>query len=179
MVRAAYLAMEFVGWFVIVPVSLAALLTGLVQSLGTEWGLFRHYWVSVKFLLTAVATIMLLLHMPTVSRMSGMAAAMTLPIADSSVLGVQLVLHAAGGLLVLLATTALSIFKPWGMTPFGQRKATLSIVPRRQTIMRDLPSLDRRSTTGIPRGLVVLFWIVGLVLLLSVLHLATGGLRHH
>ena len=41
-----------IGWFVIVPASLASLLTGLVQSLGTEWGLFRHYWVSAKFLLT-------------------------------------------------------------------------------------------------------------------------------
>ena len=42
MVRAAYLSMELIGWFVIVPFSLAALLTGLVQSLGTPWGLFRH-----------------------------------------------------------------------------------------------------------------------------------------
>lgn len=43
-VRAAYLAMDLIGWFVIVPLSLASLLTGLVQSLGTRWGLFRHYW---------------------------------------------------------------------------------------------------------------------------------------
>ena len=65
--RAAYIAMELTGWFVIVPLSLASLLTGLVQSLGTTWGLFRHYWVLVKFLLTIGATIVLLLHMPTVS----------------------------------------------------------------------------------------------------------------
>ena len=39
-VRAAFLSMELIGWFVIVPLSLAALFTGLVQSLGTEWGLF-------------------------------------------------------------------------------------------------------------------------------------------
>src|SRR5438876_8144523 len=55
-VRAACLAMELIGWFVIVPCSLAALLTGVVQSLGTEWGLFRHYWILVKFLLTIGAT---------------------------------------------------------------------------------------------------------------------------
>lgn len=61
-VRAAYLAMNLVGQFIIVPLSLAALLTGLVQSLGSHWGLFRHYWVIVKFTLTIGATLLLLLH---------------------------------------------------------------------------------------------------------------------
>src|ERR671915_105942 len=73
MVRAAYLSMELIGWFIIVPFSLAALLTGLVQSLGTQWGLFRHYWILVKFLLTVTATIVLLLHMPTIGRVARMA----------------------------------------------------------------------------------------------------------
>lgn len=41
-VRAVYLAMNLIGWSVIVPLSLASLLTGVVQSLGTPWGLFRH-----------------------------------------------------------------------------------------------------------------------------------------
>ncbi|MBA3519246.1 MAG: hypothetical protein H0T75_16780, partial [Rhizobiales bacterium] len=56
MVRAAYLATELTASFVIVPLCLAALLTGLVQSLGTSWGLFRHYWVLVKLLLTVLVT---------------------------------------------------------------------------------------------------------------------------
>jgi ABC-type anion transport system duplicated permease subunit len=62
MVRAAYLAMHMTTWFVIVPLSFAALLTGLVQSLGTSWGLFRHYWVVAKLALTVLATITLLVH---------------------------------------------------------------------------------------------------------------------
>src|ERR687891_609408 len=53
MVRAAYVAMELSAWYVIVPLVLASLLTGLVQSLGTTWGLFRHFWVLAKLLLTA------------------------------------------------------------------------------------------------------------------------------
>src|SRR5574338_1362322 len=61
-VRTAYLAMELIGWCVIVPFSIASLLTGLVQSLGTSWGLFRHYWVLAKFLITILATIILLVH---------------------------------------------------------------------------------------------------------------------
>src|SRR6267154_5014253 len=59
-VRAAYLSMDLIGWFVIVPFSLAALLTGLVQSLGTPWGLFRHWWIVAKLVLTIFAVVILL-----------------------------------------------------------------------------------------------------------------------
>lgn len=113
-VRSAYLAMEQIGWFVIVPLALAALLSGLVQSLGTEWGLFRHYWVVAKLALTLVSTAVLLLHMPAVSRMARMAANLQLPVVAPDVMRTQLVVHAAGGLVVLLVITAISIFKPWG-----------------------------------------------------------------
>src|ERR671910_334178 len=61
-VRAAWIAMELTGWFVIVPLALAALLTGLVMALGTPWGLFRYYWVLITLLLTILATVVLLLH---------------------------------------------------------------------------------------------------------------------
>src|SRR5215208_6576209 len=71
MVRAAYLALEPTAWFAIVPLAFASLLTGLVQALGTPWGLFRHYWVLMKLLLTIVATSVLLLHMGTVSSLAG------------------------------------------------------------------------------------------------------------
>ncbi len=59
LVRGLYLAMEMTGWYVIVPFCLASLATGLIVSLGSAWGLFRHYWVSVKFLLTIVSTLIL------------------------------------------------------------------------------------------------------------------------
>jgi hypothetical protein len=67
MVRAAWTGMDLTGWYVIVPLALASLLTGLVMALGTKWGLFRHYWVLISFLLTIISTVVLLLHMPTVS----------------------------------------------------------------------------------------------------------------
>jgi hypothetical protein len=70
MLRAAYVAMDLIARFVITPLSLAALITGLLQSLGTEWGLFRYYWIVVKFVLTIAAVVILLLHIPTVSRVS-------------------------------------------------------------------------------------------------------------
>ncbi len=117
-----YPAMELIGWLVIVPLCLAALGSGLVQSLGTEWGLFRHYWIVAKLLLTVVASIVLLLHMPAVCRMADRAAETIVPNTDSRVLSIQLVIHAAGGLIVLLAITTLSVFKPWGRTPLGRRR---------------------------------------------------------
>lgn len=118
-VRGAWAAMEVIGRFVLVPLSLASLLTGLVQAFGTAWGLFRHYWVVVKLVLTAAATAVLLLHMPTVRSYAGFAATTDTPAVGG--LPGEL-LHAGGGLVVLLATTVLSVFKPRGMTPYGWRK---------------------------------------------------------
>jgi len=62
-VHAAYLGMDWIGWFVLVPLSIASLLTGLVLSLGTAWGLFRHYWVLATLLINVLATIVLLMFM--------------------------------------------------------------------------------------------------------------------
>src|SRR5688572_27054537 len=119
MVRAAYIAMDFTGWFVIVPLSFASLATGLVQSLGTEWGLFRHYWVLVKFLLNIGATLLLLLHMQPTSRLAHAASQAILSTSDLRGLRIQLVADAVAALLVLLAATVLSVFKPWGLTEYG------------------------------------------------------------
>jgi hypothetical protein len=121
-VRAAYLATELITWFVIVPLSLASLITGIVQSLGTAWGLFRHYWVMVKLLLTILATIILLLHTQPISYLAGVAAEATLSNTYLRGLRIQLVADAGAALLVLLVATMLSVYKPRGRTPYGQRK---------------------------------------------------------
>lgn len=121
-VRAAYVSMGLMGWFVIVPLSLASLLSGLVQSLGTRWGLFRHYWVLVKFLLTLVATLLLLVHMQPINYMARVAAERTLASGELRGLRLQLVADAGAALLVLLVATTLSVFKPQGLTRYGWRK---------------------------------------------------------
>lgn len=117
--RGAYLAMELIGRAVLIPLSVASLATGLFQSLATEWGLIRHYWVLAKLALATGGTVVLLVHMATVTRVATMARG---PGGiESGHLPVQLLVHAAGGLLVLLAATVLSIYKPWGKTRFGRR----------------------------------------------------------
>ncbi|MGH9847905.1 MAG: hypothetical protein ACREEM_55165, partial [Blastocatellia bacterium] len=61
---------------------------------------------------------------------------MTLSATDFRALRIQLVIHAGGGLLVLFAATALSVYKPWGMTPYGLRTQR----ERRGVLLADRPS---------------------------------------
>ena len=69
-VRGAYLAMDVTGWWVLVPLSVACLLTGVVQSLGTHWGLVRHYWVLATLVINIVATALLVLFMGTLAELA-------------------------------------------------------------------------------------------------------------
>jgi hypothetical protein len=121
-VRAAYFGMELTGWFVIVPFGLASLLTGIVSSLGTTWGLFRHYWVLAKLVMTVPASILLLVHMQPISSIARAAAETTLSNSDFRGLRVQVAAEAGAALLVLLVATVLSVYKPRGMTRYGWRK---------------------------------------------------------
>ena len=118
-VRAAWSGMALTGWWVIVPLAIAALLTGLVMSLGTPWGLIRHYWVLISFVLTLVSSLVLILHMPSVSTMASAAKQMDGP--DVRSLGGDL-FHPSVGLAVLLLIALLNVFKPAGVTPYGWRK---------------------------------------------------------
>jgi len=117
LVRAAYLAMELTVGYVIVPLALASVLIGIVNALGTPWGLLRHYWVLVKLLLTLFATTVLLLETQTISHLARAAGAGADPRELPGTLG-----HSIGGLVVLLITTILSVYKPRGMTRYGWRK---------------------------------------------------------
>lgn len=120
--RAAYLAMDLITRFVIVPLSiLPLLLTGPLLALGTPWGLFRHYWIIVKLLINILSTLILLVHLQPIEYMARAAADGTLSSADRGA-QIQLVVAAGAGLLALLAATGLAVFKPRGMTPYGWRK---------------------------------------------------------
>jgi hypothetical protein len=119
-VRGAYLVMEPAAWYVLVPLAGASLLTGLVQSLVTSWGLLRHYWVLFKLLITVVATLVLLLYLGTFRYLAGTAAD---PNADlDAVRNASPTLHGALALIVLLTATVLAVYKPRGQTPYGQRR---------------------------------------------------------
>ncbi|MFI6341069.1 hypothetical protein [Streptomyces sp. NPDC050535] len=114
--------MDVVGWYVIVPFSAASLLTGLVQSLGTVWGLLRHYWVIAKLLITVGATVLLLVHMQPVGHLADAAARAALTGGQLQGMRIQLIADAAAALAVLLTAAALSVFKPRGVTRYGRRR---------------------------------------------------------
>ena len=118
-IRAAWTAMELTGWYVCVPLAAGSLVTGISMSLGTKWGLFRHYWVLVSFLLTAVCAAVLLLHMPTVSATADVA--QTAEGSALEALGGDL-FHPSLGLVVLLTVHFLNVYKPAGLTRYGWRR---------------------------------------------------------
>lgn len=142
-VRAAYVGMATLGWMVIIPLCLAALTTGLILSLGTPWGLFRHYWIVVKLAVSIASTILLLVHLQPIDYMAGAAAQTTFSGIELRQLRVQLVIDAGVGLMALLFLTALSVYKPAGQTAYGWRKQqqSLEVVRREhQPLIRDLES---------------------------------------
>jgi hypothetical protein len=118
LVRATYPAMALIAWVIILPLALLALVIGLIESLGTKWGLIRHYWVIVKLVLTVIAIAVLLLQMGTVSYLGHVAA--SIQPGDLVEPRTVMVVHSAGGLLVLLLPLALSIYKPRGRTGWGR-----------------------------------------------------------
>lgn len=119
-VRGAYLVMEPAARLVLVPLAILSTLSGLLQSLGTHWGLFRHYWVIFKLLITLVATAILLIYMETFARLAAVAAA---PVSQlEAVRSASPALHASLALVGLGLATVLAIYKPPGLTRYGWRR---------------------------------------------------------
>lgn len=120
LVRGVYLVAEPLTWFVIVPFALASLATGVVQSLGTSWGLVRHYWVVFKLVIAAFATIVLLLYTQTVGSFADLARRPEAEVGDLR--APTFVLHSSIALVLLLAATGLAVYKPRGLTKYGRGK---------------------------------------------------------
>lgn len=120
-VRDAWAAMGHLVSVAIVPLALASLVTGLVMAVGTKWGLIRHWWVLVSFVLTVVAVVVLLSESMVVTRIAALATETATT--DAEVLAFPPTLpHSVGGLVVLLAVQVLNVYKPQGVTPYGWRK---------------------------------------------------------
>jgi hypothetical protein len=64
----------------------------------------------------------LLLKMELISSVATAAAETTLSSTDLRQARIELVVHASGGLLVLLIPVVLSVYKPRGMTRYGWRR---------------------------------------------------------
>jgi len=167
-VRGAYLAMALIGRYTIVPLSLAALLTGIVQSLGTPWGLLRHYWVVTKLVLTLGATALLLLHQFTAVAGAARLVASTSPETMPNVgrWALQLVGDASTALIMLVTISAIAVFKPRGLTRYGRSKRQTAVV-----------GSSGSEAVGLPRSLKTI--LVAVALLLVAFALLHHGGGHH
>lgn len=179
LVRSAYLAMNLIGSFIIVPMSLAALATGLVQALGSPWGLLRHYWVLVKFTLAIFAGTALLMHQFTAvaqaARLVSGIASGTARSEDLVQVGTQLVAASGFAMLVLLTATTLAVYKPWGLTRYGRR-----ILRERRKAPQQANDQMTGDAPGLPWGLKIFLAVIGaLVAVFVALHLAGRGLGTH
>lgn len=125
-IQATAIAMAITSWWVILPLSLTSLITGIVQALATPWGLVRHYWILFKLFFTAVATGVLLMKLGAIDFL-GAAASEGYAAGEHMSLRKSLMLHAVGGLVVLLGVTCLAVFKPAGLTPWAGRARPASL----------------------------------------------------
>lgn len=158
--RSMYLAMNVTGLYVIVPASLLTVVTGIIQGLTTQWGLLRHRWVLTKLVLGVLATTALLLHQFTAVQNAAHHAEHGM---DPHPFGVQLVADAGVASVLLLVATVLSVFKPWGLTRYGQRKRDATAPSK---------GLDRSAKISVAFAIAV-------IVAFAIVHLVTGGMHHH
>ena len=128
-ITSAYVAMNTISLFVVVPLSLAALLSGLLMALLTPWGLFKHYWVVSKLAMTLLAAGLLMLHQfSAVSAAAAQVRAPTEALPSAGRLGLQLVVDGSLAIASLLIVVTIAVFKPRGVTPFAGNEIGPSIV---------------------------------------------------
>jgi hypothetical protein len=170
-VRGVYLLMAPTAWLVLVPLAHASLLSGLAISLGTPWGVFRHYWVAIKLAITTFSTVILLIYMGTFREMAGVAAD---PVVELGLVrNPSPMVHGILALFLLLVAIVLSVYKPFGMTSYGVRTQDEARVNR---IPQQAVPASRPATVS---AWIYAWILVGLGVLFVALHLLLGGAAHH
>ena len=165
-VRATYIATHLTTWLVIVPLALAALATGVLQAIVTPSGLFRHYWIVVKLTVTTLATLLLLVHTRPIDQVAALAASGGLSGAQLWGIRLQMIGDASAAIAVLIAMTAVSVYKPWGLTSYGLRQQaarTRSGPAARQLPVRApaMSGKDVLMAIGIGLAAIVLLHLLG------------------
>lgn len=124
---AAYVAATKVVNVVFPPLAIGTVVTGLLLSVGTKWRLLDHYWVATKLVLS-VGVITTAVQLGSRLEQRPISASVG-PGAADSVIGIAsapmtlLIALTVAHLLMLGAATVISVYKPWGRTWFGRRKA--------------------------------------------------------
>ena len=105
-----YPAARLVAAYVVAPLALAALATGLWLALSTSWGLFRYWWVAIKLAITLSLTVaVLFVLLPALGATADVA---TTGAGLGTRQRVPLVVAPALASSLLLVAATLGIFKP-------------------------------------------------------------------
>jgi hypothetical protein len=168
LVRSCLISMELSAWCIIVPFCLTSFVTGVVQALVTKWGLFKHYWIIVKLILTLASTILLLFHMGPINDLANDAKSSLFSKSQQTENIINLISKSGAAIFALLVITTISIYKPWGKIQLTQRyNNNLQINPQ--------------STSTFKKN-IRLYGIIGLVILLVIIiikHLLGGHMSQH
>lgn len=119
LVRGAYLLMQPMLMYALIPLAITALVSGIVLALVTPWGLWRHRWVVASLWLTALAVFLLIAHTngDDVAELTAMANNTAVPpITERGDLP-----NTIGGLILVAIPLVLNIYKPKGLTRRGKR----------------------------------------------------------
>ncbi len=110
--RTIYPAAHLASAWLVAPLAVLSLGTGLLLGLLTQWGVFRYWWVTIKLVITIVLTAIVLFVL--VPRLGIVAAEVTAsdpgPLSEGSRL--PLVIAPALASSLLLLNVVLAIFKP-------------------------------------------------------------------
>lgn len=118
------------------PAAVATLVTGVLLSLGTRWGVLRYYWVATKLALCLGVIATGVAFVDRLAQRSVSAPSPVRAIGEGTVLDVVsapatlLISLSVAHVLMLGAATVLSVYKPWGRIPTGGQGAAGS---RRET----------------------------------------------
>lgn len=152
--KASIIALKICTWYVILPLCIASFLTGIIQALGTKWGLLKHYWIIVKLILTVISTLLLMLHIQPIDTIANTAINSQNTFDFSTVELVNLISKSGAAIIALLIITTISIYKPWGK------------INKQQSAMEK----KKKSTS-----FYILIGLIALIVIVIIKHLIEGG----
>lgn len=130
-VAASYLATAYIGVLAVPVLAVAMTISGIILSLGSGLGLFKHWWVFVKLLISLVLCVLvwlaLLPELTTLPDMVEMGASADQVRDRLGEATVGLLFPPVVSFTMMAVASLLSIFKPWGRTPWtrpSRRPAT-------------------------------------------------------
>lgn len=133
--RVCYHMIERIDAVLVIPGAFGALVSGVVLSLITPWGLTRYWWVLLKLVLTVAVIVYSTLAVGVWVEESIEATAVS---SSPSPVDLPLAWGAGVNIVSFLLMTWASIAKPWGRTPWA----------RTTTPRRSAPASSERQLSG-------------------------------